>query len=170
MKINKKHIRITIFSAIVIIISFFLYNSYEILEEQNSRYRDSYQNDINKESIKKEPQIDKSRVFKFVSNSNDLENQSKILQRNDEITYHKFDFKKNEITLKTPTTSGKWKTIQFKIDKAKIKESLLGLKGMEFDIDHKHCYQVWVSTVGNIGYEFDSGQKLVFYGVKEITD
>jgi hypothetical protein len=39
---------------------------------------------------------------------------------------------------------------------------------MEFDIDNKSCNQVWISTMGNIGYELNNGQTLVFYGVQEL--
>ena len=107
-------------------------------------------------------------VFNFTSNSNDLENEVKILQTNNEITYHTFDFNKNLITFKTKNKRGHWDTYEFKIKRKIVKESMIGLKGMEFDIEHPQCFQVWVSTMSNIGYEFKNGQKLVFYGVKEI--
>lgn len=38
----------------------------------------------------------------------------------------------------------------------------------EFDIDNKACRQVWISGIGDIGYEFNNGQRLVFYGVTQI--
>jgi hypothetical protein len=41
---------------------------------------------------------------------------------------------------------------------------------MEFEIDIPKCYQIWDSSMGNIGYEFINGQKLVFYSVQEIND
>ncbi len=107
-------------------------------------------------------------VFRFISNSNDLENEVKILQTTNEVSYHTFDFNKNLIIMKSQSQNGNWKTFEFKIKKSKTTESLLGLKGMEFDIENPNCFQVWVSTMGNIGYEFRNGQKLVFYGVIEI--
>ncbi len=107
-------------------------------------------------------------IFNYVSDSNDLENDIKILQTNTEITYHTFDFNKNIITFNSKNKKGKWISFEFKIKRKIVKESLIGLKGMEFEIEHSDCSQVWVSTMGNIGYEFNNGQKLVFYGVKEI--
>ena len=179
---KKKHTRIIIITIIIIVISLFGYNSYKMVEKQNSKYRidnsDNKTKDYNlwKKTDKdyknpeKNENLDKTKIFNFVSNSNDLENDIKILRRNDEVSFHKFDFNKNEITVKSQTSSGEWKKFQLNIKKTKIKESLIGLKGMEFDINHEYCYQVWISTLGNIGYEFNNGQKLVFYGVQELTD
>ncbi|TVZ48647.1 hypothetical protein [Olleya sp. Hel_I_94] len=110
----------------------------------------------------------KNAIFKYVSSSNDLENEVKILQTNKEISYHTFDFNKNLITYKSKTKNGNWKTFEFRIKQSNTKESLQGLKGMEFSIDNPTCFQIWVSTIGNIGYEFNNGQKLVFYDVKEL--
>ncbi|QMU63030.1 MAG: hypothetical protein GKR88_01260 [Flavobacteriaceae bacterium] len=107
-------------------------------------------------------------IFKFVSNSNDLEKGVDILQTNDEVSYHTFDFNKNLISYKSKTKNRSWNTFEFKIKKSKITESLLGLKGMEFDIDNSICFQIWVDTVGSIGYEFKNGQTLVFYGIQEL--
>tara|TARA_B100000809_G_C14833587_1_gene421976 strand:+ start:241 stop:360 length:120 start_codon:yes stop_codon:yes gene_type:complete len=39
---------------------------------------------------------------------------------------------------------------------------------MEFDIDDPAVYQVWVSSMGNIGYELTGGKTLVCYGVQEL--
>lgn len=48
-------------------------------------------------------------------------------------------------------------------------ESISGLRGMELEINNARCYQIWISSLGNIGYEFTNGQKLVFYEVQEIN-
>lgn len=113
--------------------------------------------------------IHQSNIFKYSSNSNDLEDQYRILQTNNEITYHTFDFNKNMVTMKSQNKEGKWISHDFKIKRKRITESLTGAKGMEFDIDNPNCFQIWIDSVGSIGYEFKNGQKLVFYGVRQIN-
>ncbi|GAA3579740.1 hypothetical protein [Snuella lapsa] len=107
-------------------------------------------------------------IFRFSSNSNDVEDEVRILKTNNEISYHIFDFNKGIITMKSQSENGEWKTFEFKIKNFKVNEYLSGLNGMEFDIDSPMCFQVWVDTLGSIGYEFNNGQKLVFYGVQEL--
>ncbi|PIE50513.1 MAG: hypothetical protein CSA38_02635 [Flavobacteriales bacterium] len=108
------------------------------------------------------------KIFKYVSSNNDFEQGDKIVKTNIETTYHTFDFKKKIITFKSQSRTGDWLTFEYKMKNERVVEGLSGLKGLEFDIESPVCHQVWVSSMGNIGYELVNDQTLVFYDVKEI--
>lgn len=189
-------IQIFIGVIIIVVLGYFGYNSYQNIEESNSKYRNNsqkneeanskYRNNSQKnenneplsieihemygDSNRNENSSTGKPIFRFVSTSNDLENETDILQTNNERTYHTFNFNENTISMKTRTADDQWITHTFKIKKSSIKESLSGLQGMEFDIDNPRCRQIWVSSLGNIGYEFYNGQTLVFYDVKEVSN
>lgn len=158
---------------IVLIFGFFGFNSYQSLEEQNGKFTvsENQESSIEQEILPNNytTENEGKPVFKFKSYSNDLENEIEILQTNNEITYHTFDFNKKLISFRTQTKGGDWKTFEFKLEKSVMVESISGLRGMEFEINNARCYQIWISSLGNIGYEFTNGQKLVFYEVQEIN-
>lgn len=176
---NKKHIFIA--SLILLLFSIAYYKNLQAFEKESAKYKiaeTKKKSEFGKHlqvhevtnSSNKKSYPTKKPIFKFSSTSNDLEDETRILQTNNEISYHTFDFSKNLISFKSQTKNGKWKTFHYKIKTKKIKESLSGLKGMEFEIDHQICHQIWVSSLGNIGYEFKNGQKQVFYNVSKIAE
>ncbi len=103
-------------------------------------------------------------IFYYKSTSNDLENSVDIIQTNNEVSYHTFDFNKNLITLKSKTEKGDWKLFEYPF----LDYRTFDNKSMEFDIDSPICNQVWISSMGNIGYELKNGQKLVFYEITQL--
>ncbi len=107
--------------------------------------------------------VQDNAIIVYSSTSNDLEDEVRILKTTNELTHHIFDFNKNTITMVTYKGDDTI-SVEFKITRARILSNNI----KEFDIDNKACRQVWVSGIGNIGYEFNNGQTLVFYGIKQI--
>lgn len=160
-KYNKFSIYIAI--AIIIVLGFFGYRSYNVIESEKKIYKASPAQHI---TYSEAPEITSTNqdkpVFKYKSSNNDLENATDIIRTTEEVTYHKFDFNSQEIELRARNKNGNWETFRYPFSEYERLENGI----MEFKIKHPTCYQVWVSAAGNIGYELNNGQTLVFYDIK----
>jgi len=162
MKLTKKNIFIVI--TIGTILLFFGYNSYQSIKNQNSKFpkyikRDNF---IKKQNTTTSLQL--KPILKYSSTSNDLENESIILKRNDELSFHTFDFNTNTITVELEKSDNTWDTWVF--DFISFERLANGI--IEYKIDNKACHLIWVTNFGTIGYEFNNRQKLVFYETKQV--
>lgn len=117
-------------------------------------------------NIENRKPVQSKNVIQFNSTFNDFENSTEIVKTNYEISYHTFDFDNKTITLKSKTKTGNWKTFVFQW--TKITEPYDN-GYIEFTIKNdKGVYQIWRSSMNNIGYEFYNKTKLVYYDVKQI--
>ncbi|MEZ4802049.1 MAG: hypothetical protein R2797_04695 [Gelidibacter sp.] len=169
----KNRVHISLVLIVTLIVSFFAYRSFRQIENENYSYqieREKQQEIIRSKENYNRDVSNEFPVFKFSSTDNDLEKGAKIIKTNVELSYHTFDFGNQLISLKTKHANGYWEISKLKLKKSKIIESISGLRGMEFEVESAYCYQVWVSSIGNIGYEYYDGTTRVFYGIIEISN
>lgn len=113
---NKKSLIIGI--GILMVLLFIGHRSYNSVENENAKYRDS-KNDPTETIITKNKDVSSHRqsqekpIFNYKSLSNDLENEIEILQTNNEISYHTFNFNTNTIKFKSQSENGTWKNFEF---------------------------------------------------------
>lgn len=190
-----KNSHILIIALIAIVISFFLgrsYQAFKFIEDNKPKIQmDTVlikspveQKELEVKEIISEPKIEKSKIstiksdivkstskskniIKFISTYNDFENSTDILETNYEISYHTFDFDNKTVTMELKQKNGGWKVATFKWKKVKEPYN----NGyVEFDIvNDKGVYQIWRSSMSNIGYEFYNNTKLVFYGIQRVN-
>lgn len=104
-------------------------------------------------------------LFKFKSYSMDYESKGEIVESNEEITYHTFDFENLQITQRSRSFStGQWKTV-------KIPMKSFYLDGVTYVIrtDYKGISKVWFSPIiNNLGYDFYNGDRWAYYDIERL--
>jgi hypothetical protein len=174
--VNKKHLIIG--GIIFLILCFFGFNNYQMIEKQNSKYkieREKYNSEnevylkaksdkVETESSSKESPFKGKKVFTYSSQSYDIEKNNRMLTKN-ELTYHTFDFNKKTVT-QNSIMNGKRINMIYPFKDMYEEKGLLATTYV-LKVNTKGVKEIWWSPdVPNLGYDFDDGTRIACYDLK----
>jgi hypothetical protein len=174
--LNKKHIIIG--GIIFLILSFFAFNNYKMIEKQNSKYKSvrEKQNFEDETNLKKESEkleIERysnrsvfkgNKVFVYSSQFYDIEKNRGMITKN-ELTYHTFNFEKKTVT-QNSIMNGKRINIVYPFKKMYEEKGILATTYV-LEVNTNGLKEIWWSPdVPNLGYDYDDGTRIACYGLK----
>jgi len=161
-KQNETAIVITIASLIIFLSIFCLsIKQNNDLENNKDAYSNNNSNDSNIDLTDK--------VFSYISYENDKEIDGRIIQTNEEITYHIFDFKNKIVTCKTKINE---KTIKFKYPiNGFYKQEGLVATTYVIEVKTLGVKEIWFSPdVPNLGYDYYDGSRIACYNLELLKE
>jgi curved DNA-binding protein CbpA len=103
----------------------------------------------------------------FRSTTNDLERNNFVLNTNNEVTYHTFDFNTKTVTEKTKM-NGEWIKLTYPMH-GFYQESGTAATTYVISVGVLGVKEIWFSPdVPNLGYDYDDGSRIVCYGLTKV--